>query len=574
MKNLSEFFNNPQRVLSGGDAKILKSSLGDNSINQKNWGVEYADNALDAGAGRCTFHILEEFPTKTIQEIPRPKLIKISNTGKPLSMEDAIEKLFSIPLTTWDRSTNSIGLYGHGATDSSFAVGYIKEVESFNVIDGKEVPYKLMCVPCIDEFGKIPHPSLGSMKHSEMQSEVQSYTLFTTPVETSPNEPFSITIEFFEDSNVSVDKNSLETAMSLRYSQLNTFVVRVKNTSGSPETHYDGPIRKTYFGNIDANGNLVTSVEQINKIPEKFVFEGIEWEVSYCTAISEDDYDKHKKFTSRVGDGLVLELEESRDKGWPLFSIMNSQGVVMTVLPKGFAFGKGYSYDSAKHLRLRFFLKPLNNVSGIFAQNKANGLKNDKYQREMGIELKRFLKKHDIRSEYAGTRQKTEDSRVEQFIEKITGSTTEGHLLAYNFKDLLPNLDINKLRDIDQWVTFSKDSSGREIDARNESVRLMMEFQEGTGDVTHLDGIVGRSISTMRLDSMYDSLIWVAEKHTSHQKNRLVQQLKGIKWEDTDTCLKKIYFMTTQDLIDGFDAAKIKSIDIVKDIIEPLEMSK
>ena len=530
-------------------AANLKCKVNDNTINSGNWSIELIDNAIDANASCITFNF------KSFYDDGRVKEMEIGNNGDRCFPGKAKDVLFGSPTVLPEHDTADIGRYGQGVIGTCSSAG-TWSVKSYRE-DG--TPYIMSLVPCIDGEANTPHPSIGSMTHDTMSTDVRGYRLYESDCENPHEYNFSICIDFFKDCRIDITPESIEKAASLRVSQLNNFSVRIKNSADPVTEHSDRPIRKTYFGALADDGTPISSIEQCKKAPEPFVYKGMKWTYYYCTAISsKHDREQYKILKGKVSNNFILEHEGSRDKGWPLFSILNQNGVVMCTKTKGLGYGIGHKYSSKRHLRLRSFLKPEGNVSDLFAQNKIMGFLDEKYEKGFKHALKKFQIKHDIRSDYKGIRSKDEDSLVQQFIDKITSDTDRGELLRYQVGALL-GVKPSTLKDATDWGEPFK------TDARNEIVKLMMEFQKDTSDFRHVNDIEARINAVCRVNTIYESVIWVAENHT--KRTKLIKQLKGLDWGDGKTHLKRIYLLTHNDWVSGFDPSTIKYIDIREDVI-------
>jgi hypothetical protein len=165
-------------------------------------------------------------------------------------------------------------------------------------------------------------------------------------------------------------------------------------------------------------------------------------------------------------------------------------------------------------------------------------------------------------SPYANVSQKAEDSFVDQWMKSLT-SKQDGltKRLSLNTLDTLlkPKDTINK----DNWI-IRRTLCGREIDLRfKESV--MFEWQEGTSDVKHMDGIEARLNRNCLNTNSYKSFVWVADNHTL--RDDLKMQMIGLDWNE-NTSFEKVYLITKEQIFDGWeDIDELSVIDLKKDVL-------
>ena len=211
---------------------------------------------------------------------------------------------------------------------------------------------------------------------------------------------------------------------------------------------------------------------------------------------------------------------------------------------------------------LIFFIKPKRNINSRYAINKSNGYSDEEFGNELRDKIKSIIKDNKIKNNYHDASKKAEDSEVLQWIDYVCD--IESTEIQKDLKRMTGGLkeEITKKKN---WKPFKKDDSKREIDLRNESIRLWMEWQVSTmkSDTEHLDGISSRINLVGRQDSPYDTFVWVAKKH--NHADELKNLLKGFDWGDNH--LKQVVLLTSDEAFSGFDLDELPVINIENDII-------
>lgn len=531
----------------------LKLFINGSDVTSKDFGSEIIDNALDAGATRVEFSVLERHSTND-----NVKRIKIYNDGKPLSYNDSKELLLKLPVTKPDHhNMTDIGIRGVGSKLNGFRAGYVSSITSYN--EGRL--YKLQLTPCSDEDGKNPIDT-NTLTMSTYENHVRSFKCECVDVEGddkfTSEYGFEMELFWLPDAGIDYNRDKLMETNSLRFGQKRNFNIYFEEG----KEMYKTP--KTYFGMLDDNGNPISEYSQLNKVSECIYVDGVPFEVYWGCKISQTyDILKHKDYKQKTRDGITLSMGQGTKGDQPLLIVMNHIDVVTHM------YGRNWwsSWDSKTYNNLRIVVKPKLNINDKYGYNKNKGFSVVGFEERLGDAVIECIKDNKIKSKYHNAKQKQEESEVQQFLEYLLSNDFQNQ----EFRRLLQVKDKKILLKRNNWIPHRPDASAREIDLRCEKAKVAFEFQKSTNpsDQVHCDGIYSRISLLCRESSPYDTFVWVAKSH-SH-KPVLIDLLKGLKWANDGSHLKRIYFMTYDDCMSSFDYEDQEYIDIFEDV---LEMSK
>lgn len=531
----------------------LKLFINGSDVTSRDFGSEIIDNALDAGATEVEFSVEERHSSND-----NVKRIKIYNNGKPLPCQDSKDLLLKLPVTKPDHhEMTDIGIRGVGSKLNGFRAGYISSITSY---DGDQL-YKLQLTPCSDDDGNSPI-DVSTLTMSTYQTDVRSFKCECVGVEKSDRftSEYGFEMELFwlPDAGIEYSRDALMETNSLRFSQKKNFNIYFKED----DTRHKMP--KTYFGMMDGNGIPISEYSQLNKLNERIYVDDVPFEVYWGCKISPTyDIHKHKDYKLKTRSGNTLSMGSGTKGDQPLLIVMNHIDVVTHM------YGRNWwsSWDSKTYNNLRIVVKPKLNINDKYGYNKNKGFSDDGFEERLGNAVIKCIKNNKIKSTYHNAKQKQEESEVEQFLEYILTNDFQNQ----EFRRLLQIKDKKILLKRNNWITHRPDASAREIDLRCDKGKVAFEFQKSTNpsDQVHCDGIYSRISLLCRENSPYETFVWVAKKH-SH-KSVLIDLLKGLKWADDGSHLKRVYFMTYDDCMSSFDYEDQEYVDIFEDV---LEMSK
>jgi len=202
-------------------------------------------------------------------------------------------------------------------------------------------------------------------------------------------------------------------------------------------------------------------------------------------------------------------------------------------------------------------LKPLTDISTYFSNCKTDGFEDEDFEKNVDMGIVNIIKNSkEMVSPHKEKAGKPEDSFVDQFVGKVSHQTN-GRELRHS----LASIGIHTTDDmmIGKHWRVRKTPGIYELDLQfspNKINQVLLEAQVKTSDQEHLDGA---TVRIMRHQEDFDNFLWVAKKHT--MIDELEDNLKLIKWSD-ERKLSKVYFITTEQLLKGFEMRDIEVLDI------------
>lgn len=539
----------------------LKGKMHEDSITSDIWGAELADGASDWGATEVTFQIRKRYHDNRLHEIT------VFNNGENLPVSKIVNDnggFLSFPITKNSYGPNMIGVRGAGTKLTIFRVGFISYIASF---DEDDRFYIAKLFYCSDKDGKTEIDFSDELFTKEnFQNKVRSIRIDIQYYDDWNDVPGWIELEndgkgleyginWFKDSDIKFNEDKIKRWLSSRFGQTKNFKIYFEDQTSKKLIRSEVP--KTHFGILNQDNNPIYQYKDLIKHDEIIEVQGEKFEIYYGCRISQvNDALKYKKLQKETKkDYQIKSLRPIRGES-PLLVHLNSTDIIVTIdhlSPSEF--------DSSTSW-LIFFIKPKRNINSRYATNKSNGYSDEEFGNELRDKLKSIIKDNKIKNNYHDASQKAEDSEVVQWIDYVCD--IESTEIQKDLKRMTGGLKEQITKRIN-WKSFKVDDSKREIDLRNESIRLWMEWQASNknSDTEHLDGISSRINLVGRQDSPYDTFVWVAKKH--NHADELKNLLKGFDWGDNH--LKQVVLLTTDEIFSGFDLDEAIVINIENDII-------
>ena len=539
----------------------LKGKMHEDSITSDIWGAELADGASDWGATEVTFQVRSRYHDNRLHKI------SVFNNGQNLpvnKIENDDGGFLSFPTTKNSYGPNMIGVRGAGTKLTIFRVGFVDYIASFDE-DGRF--YIAKAYYCSDENGETEIDFSDDLFTKEnFQNKVLSIRIDIEYYDDWNDVPGWIELDddgkgleyginWFKDSDIKFDETKIKRWLSARFGQTKNFKIYFEDETSDKILRSEVP--KTHFGILNQDNNPIYQYKDLTKHGEVIEVQGEKFEIYYGCRISQvNDTLKYKKLQKETKKDYQLKsLRPIRGES-PLLVHMNSTDIIVTIdhlSPSEF---------DASTSWLIFFIKPKRNINSRYAINKSNGYSDEEFGNELRDKIKTLIKDNKLKNNYHDASKKAEDSEVVQWVDYV--AHPESTEIQKDIKRMTGGSkeDITKKKN---WKTFKVDDSKREIDLRNELIRLWMEWQASNknSDTEHLDGIASRINLVGRQSSPYDTFIWVAKKH--NHVDELKNLLKGFDWGDNH--LKQVVFLTTDEVFSGFDLDEVPVIDIENDII-------
>lgn len=539
----------------------LKGKMHEDSITSNIWGAELADGASDWGATEVTFQVRSKYDDGGL------KKISVFNNGLNLPVIKILNDdggFLSFPVTQNTYGQNMIGVRGAGTKLTIFRVGFIDYIASFDE-NGKFYIAKLFY--CSDENGENEIDFSDELfTKNYFQMKVLSIRIDITHYEDWIDVPGWVELEndgkgleyginWFKDSDIKFDETKIKKWLSTRFGQTKNFKIYFEDETSKKPLRSEVP--QTHFGMLDGDNKPIYEYKNLTKHDKVIEVQGEKFELYYGCRISQvNDTLKHKRLQKETKKDYQLKsLRPIRGES-PLLVHMNSTDIIVTIdhlSPSEF---------DASTSWLVFFIKPKRNINSKYATNKSNGYSDEEFGNELRDKVKSIIRDKKIKNKYHDASKKAEDSEVIQWLDSVCDS--ESTEIQKDVK-LMTGGSKEQIITKKNWKTFKVDGSNREIDLRNELIRLWMEWQASNknSDTIHLDGIASRINLKGRQDSPYDTFVWVAKKH--NHVDELKNILKGFEWGENH--LKQVVFLTTDEVFNGFDLDEVPIINIKNDII-------
>ena len=525
----------------------FKGNKDEQGIKGNNFGVEGSDNAFDQDSMNFEMTINEYWP-----DTNKPKTIKLKNDGENLTPTIMGNEFIKMPTKSNKYSIKSIGCRGFGGKAEWTRAGMPKVV--------KTKGYRMDFTPCSDADGKYPVDFDGLSHYNEDAYESVSWVITE---DDTISKGVETTIHVNKDCPLVFNLTSIHKYMSKRYSQLNNFNVvardEVKNTTFKS--------KKVVFRSLDKNGNLMSDISSLPKYPTKIKVDSpigeIEFTIYYNWRISStNDKLKYEDWQEKSKDCYEFKIPNIKDASQPTLNVLNQNNILIQSTGRG----KGFwaNWNPGQHGQLEIFVKPNKSLNPLLARVKSVGISVDSFRNDLAEKVGEIIRadKKTFTGPYHNVSQKQEDNTVDQWLDLITNKQ-KGKMqrLALNTisEHLTPKLTSNK----DSWIV-RRDLECREIDVRFKE-NILQEWQEGTSDTGHLDGIESRLNLICRDTDTYKQLWWIAEKHTL--RDDLVKLMKGFDWKE-NTTFEKVYLITKDQMFDGWeDDDELSVINLQEDVL-------
>ena len=201
-------------------------------------------------------------------------------------------------------------------------------------------------------------------------------------------------------------------------------------------------------------------------------------------------------------------------------------------------------------------LRPLGDISDYFSNVKTDGFEDEAFEKNVDLSLVKLIKNTDeINSPHEEKAGKPEDSLIDQFVVRVT-SQKNGEHIRNSFKGI--GIETTDMMIGRNWKV-RKTPGIYELDLQfrvDQDGKVLLEAQTTKSDTDHLNGATTR-IGNHQED--FEAFFWVAKEHL--HIDELETNLKWIKWSDNRK-MKKIFFITKEQLMYGFEMRDIEVIDI------------
>jgi hypothetical protein len=528
----------------------LKNNKDESGITGDNFGGEHVDNGYDQDAMNVNLSILEVWPGTD-----KPKTIRFINDGYNILPEIMMNQMIKMPVTKYKYSSKATGCRGFGAKAEWFRVGMPKLIRTPG--------YKMTFTPCSDENGKNPIDFESLSHYDDELFRSIAWTIEKDDYEFPFNQGVETTIHVKHDCPINFNFKSMHKFWTKRFSLIDNFDTSITNEiTGKTFSN-----SKMVYRSLDKNNNLMSGLNCLPTYSQTIVVSSpfdendeYEFTLNYNWRISKThDIAKYNEWKRKSKSDYEFKIDRiAVDQ--PVMNVVNNNNTIIQ------SSGRDWwsSWDSKRHGQLEIHLKSNKSLNPLLSRVKSDGIAVDEFRKDLGDKVIALIKEDTktFNSPYANVSQKAEDSFVDQWMKSLT-SKQDGltKRLSLNTLDTLlkPKDTINK----DNWI-IRRTLCGREIDLRfKESV--MFEWQEGTSDVKHMDGIEARLNRNCLNTNSYKSFVWVADNHTL--RDDLKMQMIGLDWNE-NTSFEKVYLITKEQIFDGWeDIDELSVIDLKKDVL-------
>ena len=518
-------------------------------FTEESFGSEILHGAIQENATEFKVSVKEKWDTK------KPKKIEWFNNGETPSIELLKGRMLLFNKTPHKYDANSISAKGLGFKMETFRTGLfidrmipgdngyiIKQEFKYLDTNEKEIPIEEYSMDrilndCVDIEWKI------------YETDMLNETYFI-------NSKGLIMNNFvYEDCPIDVDLLSIQDNLLKAHKE-----VKIKMFFNDMSKEYKNKVVKHRAFN--KSGELIKSYTEFEKyktpLSINYDDEKLQFDVYYIHRImKEHDALKFKDFEKKINGHIEYAIKGKR-KGAPLYSVVGPQEIILGCKDAHSGWYTGFDYN--KRQGLEIFLRPRQNMSKFFNAVKTEGYSNEKLENRIELGLVELIKSNgEFISPYYEKSKKAEDSLGDQFVDLIRDKK-EGKSLRLTYSQF--GVDISKMTELSNWE-MRKTPEFFEADiVYLGNVKIWWELQKLTSDKEHLNGLITR---IMRHHTEYDYFFWTADKHTLY--NELRSLLKNIDYKSNNR-LKKIYMITNDQLLEGFELNEIIQEFDIEEIIK------
>jgi hypothetical protein len=542
-------------VINGDWFAHYRQARTDSSFKKTTYGCEVFDGAVEYQATEARFEVKSRYDSGSVKEFTD------YNNGFTPDIELLTGRMINFE-TNPNPNPQAISCRGKGYKCEDHRYGCWL---NFQIPGENGYVIQMNFIYCSDTEGKVEIKDITNKQHMIKNNNSIKWELYETNIKNEDLFPQSMglirnKIHFrLSSKGAGISLTEMETNLKT----YNSEVGLIKNThfieSGKTLNN------KRVYLPLMGNRNLpMESYRELTKLSDNMEIkdcngETFKFEVYYGFKIHEThDIQGYDDFERMTKGQIILKYPKSQ---WPQPNLFILGPRDKTIAIKtGHQFWDSYGngkWDWKKHYGLIVFLKPLTDISTYFSNCKTDGFEDEDFEKNVDMGIVNIIKNSkEMVSPHKEKAGKPEDSFVDQFVGKVSHQTN-GRELRHS----LASIGIHTTDDmmIGKHWRVRKTPGIYELDLQfspNKINQVLLEAQVKTSDQEHLDGA---TVRIMRHQEDFDNFLWVAKKHT--MIDELEDNLKLIKWSD-ERKLSKVYFITTEQLLKGFEMRDIEVLDI------------